>query len=127
MRGRWDLTEQELAYWQANAAGQTKAMSDGKIKIVDLTREDITPYQVNQVLESLGWERYNEFSGFEGDRYAFYRHDNLRDIVIYGSVLTFELAVFLKENMEDISFKENHVREMLAEEEEKNNEQKRNV
>ena len=68
MRGHWDLTEQELAYWQANAAGQTQAMTDEKIKIVDLTREDITPYQVNQVLESLGWERYNEFSGFKGDR-----------------------------------------------------------
>ena len=127
MRGRWDLIEQELAYWQANAAGQTQAMTDGKIKIVDLTREDITPYQVNQMLESLGWERYNEFSGFEGDRYAFYRHDNLRDIVVYGSILTFELAIFLKDDMESISFKKNHVREMLAEEEKKKNEQKRNL
>jgi hypothetical protein len=26
MRGRWDLKEDELAYWQANAIGQTEMM-----------------------------------------------------------------------------------------------------
>lgn len=71
MRGRWDLNEEELAYWQANAIGQTKMMQEDKIHIVDLTKENITPYQVNQVLTSLGWNRYNEFNGLEGDRYAF--------------------------------------------------------
>ena len=67
----------------------------------------------SQVLESLGWERYNEFHGYEGDRYAYYKHwnDTYRDIVVYGSILTFELAVLLKDNMEEIDFKNNHVRE----------------
>ena len=68
MRGRWDLNEEELAYWQANAIGQTKMMQKDEIHIVDLTKENITPYQVNQVLTSLGWDRYNEFNGLEGDR-----------------------------------------------------------
>ena len=117
MRGKWELTDEELKYWQANAKGQTEAMQRNKIKIVNLTRGDITPFQVNQVLESLGWERYNEFHGYEGDRYAYYKHwnDTYRDIVVYGSILTFELAVFLKDNMEEIDFKNNHVRKMLDE------------
>lgn len=54
MRGKWELTDEELKYWQANAKGQAEAMQRDEIKIVDLTREDITPFQVNQVLESLG-------------------------------------------------------------------------
>ena len=117
MRGKWGLTDEELKYWQANAKGQTEAMQRNEIKIVNLTRGDITPFQVNQVLESLGWKRYNEFHGYEGDRYAYYKHwnDTYRDIVVYGSILTFELAVFLKDNMEEIDFKNNHVREMLDE------------
>lgn len=47
MRGRWDLKEDELAYWQANAIGQTEMMQKDEIHIVDLTKENITPYQVN--------------------------------------------------------------------------------
>lgn len=113
MRGRWELTGDDLKYWLANAEGQTLMMSRNEISIVDLTKENITPYQVNQVLELLGWERYNEFSGFDGDRYCYYKREGYRDIVVYASLLTFELAIFLKKDMEDINFKENHVREML--------------
>ena len=53
MRGKWELTDEELKYWQANAKSQTEAIQRNEIKIVDLTRGDITPFQVNQVLESL--------------------------------------------------------------------------
>lgn len=115
MRGRWNLDEQELKYWQANALGQTVQMTKGELDLVDLTREDISPYQVNQVLTSLGWERYDEFNGLEGDRYAFYRHEGYRDIVLYGSILTFELVVYLKENFDKNDFKKEHSKKMLGE------------
>ena len=114
MRGRWGLNEEELAYWQANAIGQTKMMQKDEIHIVDLTKENITPYQVNQVLTSLGWDRYNEFNGLEGDRYAFYRKEGCRDIVLYASILTFELVVFLKKDLNTSEFKKNHIKEMLS-------------
>jgi len=114
MRGRWDLNEDELAYWQANAIGQTEMMQKDKIRIVDLTKENITPYQVNQVLTSLGWNRYNEFDGLEGDRYAFYSKEDCRDIVLYASILTFELAVYLKKDLDTSDFKKNHIKEMLS-------------
>ena len=114
MRGRWDLNEDELAYWQANAIGQTEMMQEDKIRIVDLTKENITPYQVNQVLTSLGWNRYNEFDGLEGDRYAFYSKEGCRDIVLYASILTFELAVYLKKDLDTSDFKKNHIKEMLS-------------
>lgn len=115
MRGKWELDEQELKYWQANALGQTKQMSEGKLDIVDLTREDITPFQVDQVLTSLGWERYDELHGYEGDRYAFYRHEGYRDIIMYGSIITFELVIYLKENFEKTEFKNFHIKTMLEE------------
>lgn len=114
MRGRWDLKEDELAYWQANAIGQTEMMQKDEIHIVDLTKENITPYQVNQVLTSLGWNRYNEFNGLEGDRYAFYSKEGCRDIVLYASILTFELIVFLKKDLNTSDFKKNHIQEMLS-------------
>lgn len=114
MRGRWDLNEEELAYWQANAIGQTEMMQEDKIHIVDLTKENITPYQVNQVLTSLGWNRYNEFNGLEGDRYALYSKEGYRDIVLYASILTFELIVFLKKDLNTSDFKKNHIKEMLS-------------
>lgn len=114
MRGRWNLNEDELAYWQANAIGQTEMMQKDKIRIVDLTKENITPYQVNQVLTSLGWNRYNEFDGLEEDRYAFYNKEGCRDIVLYASILTFELAVYLKKDLDTSDFKKNHIKEMLS-------------
>lgn len=114
MRGRWDLNEEELAYWQANAIGQTEMMQKDEIHIVDLTKENITPYQVNQVLTSLGWNRYNEFNGLEGDRYAFYSKEGYRNIVLYASILTFELIVFLKKDLNTSDFKKNHIKEMLS-------------
>lgn len=113
MRGRWELTGDDLKYWIANAKGQTLMMHKNKISIVDLTKENITPYQINQVLELLGWEIYNEFSGLEGNRYYYYRKEGLRDIVVYANILTFELIVFLKKDIENIDFKKNHIKEML--------------
>lgn len=89
-------------------------MQKDKIHIVDLTKENITPYQVNQVLTSLGWNRYNEFNGLEGDRYALYSKEGYRDIVLYASILTFELIVFLKKDLNTSDFKKNHIKEMLS-------------
>lgn len=113
MRGTWDLSGQDLKYWQTNALAQTAQLSAGDLTIIDLTKENITPYQVNQVLESLGWERYNEFPGYEGDRYVFYRHANYKDIVLYASILTFECYIYLQENFSKNTFRKEHIERML--------------
>lgn len=114
MRGTWELNSQDLKYWQTNALAQTSQLSAGELTIVDLTKENITPYQVNQVLESLGWERYNEFPGYEGDRYVFYRHVGYKDIVLYASILTFECYIYLQENFSKSDFRNEHIERMLS-------------
>ena len=116
MRGEWELDEQDLQYWQTNALAQTKKLTKNELKIVDLTKENITPYQINQVLESLGWERYNEFPGYEGDRYVFYRCVGYKDIVFYASILTFECYIYLQEDFEKCDYKQKHIERMLAKE-----------
>ena len=115
MRGKWDLNTEELSYWKRRAIREIEDLQNKTSTIIDLTREDITPYQVNQVLESLGWKRYNEFSSIEGGRYAFYKKDGLLSLAVYCSALTFELAVYLRENFEKVDFKYQHIKNMLSE------------
>lgn len=115
MRGKWDLNTEELHYWERRAIREIEDLQNKISPIIDLTREDITPFQVNQVLETLGWKRYNEFSSIEGGRYAFYKKHGSLSLAVYCSTLTFELVVYLQENFEKVDFKRNHIKSMLSE------------
>lgn len=115
MRGKWELTKDELKYWQATANGQTEAMIRNDINIVDLSRADITPYQVDKVLTSLGWISTYEEEGNNYDCWTCYsREGNYRDIIVYFCGLTFELAVYLRSDMEEMDFKKEHALAMLS-------------
>lgn len=113
MRGRWELSDLELNMWQYIAEQDTKEIQEGQRRIADLTFLDITPYQVHQTLSSLGWQQYGTEQGPEMDFWAFYSREGNRDIVVYSSAMTFELAVYLKETMDSSDFKKEHMITMI--------------
>lgn len=113
MRGRWELTKIELDMWQYIALQDTKEIQSGEREIADLTLLNITPYQVHQTLTSLGWQQYGSEQGTEMDFWFFYSREGNRDIVLYSSAMTFELAVYLKESMNKPGFKREHINNMI--------------
>jgi len=115
MRGRWNLTEQELKYWKANAEGQAKAIILGESGIVDLSREDITPMQVDEVLSSLGWVNYEFIKDDEFGVWFHYSRKGNQDITLYVNGLTFEMCIYVKSDIENFSMKDLHVTEMNGE------------
>ena len=113
MRGRWELTKIELDMWQYIALQDTKEIQSGEREIADLTLLDITPYQVHQTLTSLGWFQYGYKQGTEMDFWFFYSREGNRDIVLYSSAMTFELAVYLKGSIDKPDFKREHITNMI--------------
>ena len=115
MRGKWLLTKDELKEWQHYAITKTEQFRKDEIAIVDLTTKDITPYQVHQVLISLGWTYIKQKDGYEQNYWDYYTKDGEPDTIIYHSAMTFELAVYLARDMNSINFKNNHRHTMIEE------------
>lgn len=79
-----------------------------ELKLIDLTNQDISPVQVEQVLVSLGWRVKSVETGIELDSWTTFTRPRHKDIILYSSGLTFECVIYLSSLKEDFSIKEYH-------------------
>lgn len=94
MKGRYELTEDELKQWISNCKFITEYMVEDhdKSKHFDLTKDDLTPLQAMQVLKACGWEHYaSKVENLECKTY--WRKKGFNSIFLYSNGLTFELSV----------------------------------
>ena len=108
MRGKWELNDQELKFYQAMFNGLALPVKKKELKLVDLTYQDISPIQVEQVLTSLGWKAKNIEIGIELDSWTTFTQPRHEDIILYSSGLTFECVIYLSCLKENFSIKEYH-------------------
>ena len=108
MRGKWELNDQELKFYQAMFNGLALLVKKKELKLVDLTYQDISPIQVEQVLTSLGWKVKNIEIGIELDSWTTFTQPRHEDIILYSSGLTFECVIYLSCLKENFSSKEYH-------------------
>ena len=99
MRGNWNLSAGEAAYWQEVITNKLNYLIENKDSIddIDLSQEDISPYQLYNVLEYLGYERDDlETNGWEQDTWARYSNNEERiSLCIFSCGMTFELKIML--------------------------------
>lgn len=100
MRGKWQLADWELESWKRKLNMFIVQLSRGA-KEINLTERDINPYQVETVLEELGWEEIDmpDTNGWEQDRWNEFRHPNYPDkvLIVFSCGITFELKIYFKE------------------------------
>lgn len=63
---------------------------------IDLSEENINPYQLRAVLELLGWECIDSDSnGWEQDHWMYFKHpDHKITLTIFSCGMTFELKLY---------------------------------
>jgi hypothetical protein len=72
MRGEWNLREWEKPHWTAFFERKIEELKSGRIEAIDLTKEDLCPQNIIDILEAIGYE-YDDFSanGWEQDTDIF--------------------------------------------------------
>lgn len=101
MRGEWNLRDWEEEHWSRKMTSYIQTLFRGKNKI-DLTKEDINPYQVWNILETLGWEREDDIdtNGWEQDMWMrFYNPHYPYRIVVFSCGMTFQLEMSLEDDV----------------------------
>ena len=95
MRGKWYLSEEELKNWAPRVEADIKELLRTGDDDIDYTETDLNPFQLGEIVESLGWEE-NEVdrNGWEQDRWAYYSHPDYEDrICIFSCGMTFKLSL----------------------------------
>ena len=101
MRGEWQLRDWESEYWMRKVESYIQELRRNTDKI-DLTKEDINPYQLWQVLELLGWERDDDVdtNGWEQDMWmTFHNPHYTSDLVVFSCGMTFSLEMFWRDDV----------------------------
>ena len=101
MRGEWQLRDWESEYWMRKVESYIQELRRNTDKI-DLTKEDINPYQLWQVLELLGWERDDDVdtNGWEQDMWMTFRNPHYdNDLVVFSCGMTFSLEMFWRDDV----------------------------
>ena len=95
MRGKWYLSEEELQDWAPRVEADIKELLRTGDEAMDYTETDLNPFQLGEIVESLGWEEDEvDRNGWEQDRWAFYWHPDYEDrICIFSCGMTFELKL----------------------------------
>lgn len=67
MRGEWNLRYWEKPYWTAFFERKINELKAGYIETVDLTKEDLCPENVIDILEAMGYEyEYDDYLAADG-------------------------------------------------------------
>ena len=96
MRGEWKLRDWEEEHWIRKMESYIRDLCRNKNKI-DLTKEDINPYQVREVLEKIGWECDDDIeeNGWEQDMWMrFYSPHYSNRLVVFSCGMTFSLEMY---------------------------------
>lgn len=101
MRGEWQLRDWEQEYWIRKIESYIQDLCRNTDKI-DLTKEDINPYQLWKILELLGWERDDDVdtNGWELDMWmTFYNPHYYYDLIVFSCGMTFSLEMFWRDDV----------------------------
>lgn len=98
MKGEWRCRDWELDYWGRKLKSDIEFAYTHDDKTLNYTKYDITPGQIGQVLESLGWE----FSHLERDkdyRYETYYNEEYDGyyLIVSACIDNFKLKIYFIE------------------------------
>lgn len=99
MRGEYNLTEQEVKDWLPRFEARIDRMRRGVVE--DnwiLTNENLSPANVCDLLEGLGYEESEdpEHNGWQCDTWYSYKHPETRvQLIVFYCGYTFELKLYL--------------------------------
>ena len=95
MRGEWNLRDWEKPHWTAFFEKKINELKAGYIETVDLTKEDLCPENVIDILEAMGYE-YDDClaNGWEQDTDIYFTNEGVGlRLFYYGR--TFQMALTL--------------------------------
>lgn len=113
MIGKWSLSNKELFYLREKLIKSTKELDKEKIKIIDLTNSGYSPNQIYDTLIKLGWKEYINENGYENDYWITLEHYGYKNIILYASGMTFEMAIYLEKNKNNVEIKKEHIKNMI--------------
>ena len=102
MRGEWALRDWEKDYLCYTLKSQIDVLSKKETyEEIDFTPCNINPYQLQVILDQLGWQELDvDTNGWEQDRWAYFEHPELypgRRLVVFSCGITFELKIYFVE------------------------------
>ena len=76
MRGKWNMRDWEIDLWKGVIQKHIDRLKNSKTEDeIDLTEENINPYQVGIIMKELGWESDEvEMNGWEPERWEYFSH-----------------------------------------------------
>ena len=97
MRGEWNLREWEKPHWTAFFERKIEELKSKRIETIDLTKEDLCPENVIDILEAMGYE-YDDFSanGWEQDTDIFLTSEGVNLRLFYCG-RTFQMGLTLSD------------------------------
>ena len=105
MRGKWNMREWEIDLWKGVIQKHIERLKNSITEDeIDLTEENINPYQVSTIMKELGWESDEvETNGWEQERWEYFSHPDYpgQTICVFSCGLTFELSISLSTENED--------------------------
>ena len=102
MRGQWHLRDWELDLWKNKIERNISWLERHYQDNIDLTEENINPYQVWSILETLGWERIGyDSNGWELDHWMYFKHpDHKITLTVVSCGMTFKLKLYIGDEEE---------------------------
>ena len=96
IRGEWNLRDWERAYWQVFFEKEIEKLESDSIKAVDLTKEDLCPENVIDILNLLDYEDYDyDTNGWEQDTWVSFSKENEDTLMLYYCGRTFKMELML--------------------------------
>lgn len=95
MRGKYNLRDWELTKWQREFESYFHLMDSNPRNKFDLTQEDLSPANVCQILQSMGWVQDN-FHAEGWDQFTWYDYKHYAysfGITLYYCGYTFEMIL----------------------------------
>ena len=92
MRGEWNLREWETEYWCSFFKKKIEYLKAGYSKKIDLTKENLCPENVIDILKLLGYKDYDhDINGWEQDTWISFSKENEDTLMLYYCGRTFEM------------------------------------
>lgn len=97
MRGEWNLREWEKSHWTAFFERKIEELKSKRIETIDLTKEDLCPENVIDILEAMGYE-YDDCltNGWEQDTDIYFTNERVNLRLFYCG-RTFQMGLTLLE------------------------------
>lgn len=95
MRGEWNLREWEKLHWTTFFERKIEELKSNRIETIDLTKEDLCPENVIDILEAMGYE-YDDClaNGWEQDTDIYFTSEEVNLRLFYcGRTFQMELTL----------------------------------